>query len=431
MEVYIDDMITKSVYASDHAGHLRDTFNILRTHQMRLNIEKCAFKSPSIIKEVQSLAGQIAALSRFISKATDWCKPFLKALKAGKKLQWTAECEEAFQKLKEYLFNLLLLAKLKPREVLLLYLTVSEHATSSLLLIEDKDGVQRFIYYTSRAMAHTIAVVTNLPLRQIFQKLDIFGRLLRWSLALSEFDIIFKPRSAIKARTIADFITEFANDSGGEEILGYPSETTPAIEEEHAWKIYNDGSSNSHGSGVGVIIINPGEVKPCYALQFGFKASNNEAEYEAIIARLRMSKALGAKMVRIKSDSQFVVSQINSEYQANEENMKGYLGRTRELISQFAEVKMEKVPQLENFEADNLAKMASFCTTQSVGPITIEYIPTLNVNLPKLEEVGSITAGVPWMQLIIRYLKSGDLPSDKSKVRRLKYKAAQYCLIDD
>ena len=279
--------------------------------------------------------------------------------------------------------------------------------------------------------AHTIAVVTNLPLRQIFQKLDIFGRLLRWSLALSEFDIIFKPRSAIKARTIADFITEFANDSGGEEILGYPSETTPAIEEEHAWKIYNDGSSNSHGSGVGVIIINPGEVKPCYALQFGFKASNNEAEYEAIIARLRMSKALGAKMVRIKSDSQFVVSQINSEYQANEENMKGYLGRTRELISQFAEVKMEKVPQLENFEADNLAKMASFCTTQSVGPITIEYIPTLNVNLPKLEEVGSITAGVPWMQLIIRYLKSGDLPSDKSKVRRLKYKAAQYCLIDD
>ena len=111
-------------------------------------------KSPSIIKEVQSLAGQIAALSRFISKATDWCKPFLKALKAGKKLQWTAECEEAFQKLKEYLFNLLLLAKLKPREVLLLYLTVSEHATSSLLLIEDKDGVQRFIYYTSRAMVN-------------------------------------------------------------------------------------------------------------------------------------------------------------------------------------------------------------------------------------------------------------------------------------
>ena len=127
MEVYIDDMITKSVYASDHTGHLGDTFNILRKHQMHLNLDKCAFvltsgkflgfmvqqrgieanhdkiwavlgrKSPSTIKEVQSLAGRITALSRFISKATDWCKPFFKALKEGKKLQWTTECEEAFK----------------------------------------------------------------------------------------------------------------------------------------------------------------------------------------------------------------------------------------------------------------------------------------------------------------------------------------------
>ena len=116
---------------------------------------------------------------------------------------------------------------------------------------------------------------------------------------MSEFDIIFKPRSAIKAQTIADFIAEFANDSGGEEILGYPGEITSAIEEEHVWEIYVDGSSNLHGSGAGVIIIDPDKVKLCYALQFGFKASNNEAEYEAMIAGLRMSKALGAKKVHI------------------------------------------------------------------------------------------------------------------------------------
>ena len=105
-----------------------------------------------------------------------------------------------------------------------------------------------------------------------------------------------------------------------------------------------DGSSNSYGSGVGVIIINPEKVKLCYAFQFGFKASNNEAEYEVMIAGLRMSKVLGAKRVHIKSDSQLVVGQINSEYQAKEENIKGYLGRIRELISQFAKVKVERVP---------------------------------------------------------------------------------------
>lgn len=116
MEVYIDDMITKSVYDGDHAGHI-STFDVLRKHQMHLNPEKCAFevtsgkflgfivqqrgieanldkigailvmKSPSTIKEVQSLVGRVAALSRFISKATDRCKPFFKTLKAGKKLQ--------------------------------------------------------------------------------------------------------------------------------------------------------------------------------------------------------------------------------------------------------------------------------------------------------------------------------------------------------
>ncbi|XP_024039539.1 uncharacterized protein LOC112098145 [Citrus clementina] len=350
--------------------------------------------------------------------------------------------------------------KPEPGEVLLLYFAVSEHATNSVLLREDDNGVQRPIYYTSKAMvnaekryptseniilalvvsaqklrlyfqAHTIAVVTNLSLRQILQKLDMSGRILRWSLELSEFDIIFKPRSAIKAQVIADFIAEFANDSSGEGDLRYLSNTPSTDEGEQVWKIYVDGSSNSHGSGAGVIIIDPNKVKICYALQFGFKASNNEAEYEAIIAGLRMSKALGAKMVHIKSDSQLVVSQITAQYQAKEENMKGYLEKTRELMSQFYEVKVERVPRLENSEADTLAKMASLGVAQSSGPITTEHIPAPSFGLPELLEVESLSNEVLWMESIIRYLKDGDLPSDKSEARRLKYKAARYCLIQD
>lgn len=179
----------------------------------------------------------------------------------GNPAQWTPDCEEAFQELKGYLVNAPLLAKPEPREVLLLYIAISEHATSSVLLREDDNGVQRPIYYTSKAMvdvekryptskkivlalvvsarklrpyfqAHTIAVVTNLPLRQILQKLDMSGRLLRWSLELSKFDIIFKPRSAIKAQAVADFIAEFANDSSGEGDLRYMLDTPPTDEEE-------------------------------------------------------------------------------------------------------------------------------------------------------------------------------------------------------
>lgn len=144
-----------------------------------------------------------------------------------------------------------------------------------------------------------------------------------------------------------------------------------------------------------------------------------------------MSKVLGANRVHIKSDSELVVSQITSEYQAKDEDMKGYLGRTRELVSQFSEVKVEMVPQIKMCEADNLSKMASFGATQSAGPITTEYIPTPSVNLPELVEVGSMTAEVPWMKPIIKYLKNGDLHSDKSETRRLRYKGVQYCLIQD
>ena len=64
--------------------------------------------------------------------------------------------------------------------------------------------------------------------------------------------------------------------------------------------------------------------------------------------------------------------------------------------------------------------MASFGATQSVGLITAEYVPTPSVNLLEPEEIGSIIAGVPWMQPIIGYLRSGDLPSNKNEARKLK-----------
>ena len=70
-------------------------------------------------------------------------------------------------------------------------------------------------------------------------------------------------------------------------------------------------------------------MKICYALQFGFKTLNNEVEYEAILVGLRMSKALKVKRVHVKSDSQLVVSEITAQYQMKEENMKGYLRKTR------------------------------------------------------------------------------------------------------
>ena len=131
MEVYIDDMLVKSTTTELHIAHLSEVFQILREYNMKLNPAKCAFgvstgkflgfivnnrgivanpdkikavldmPSPSGIKKVQRLTGRIAALSRFVSRASDKCQPFFQVLK--KAFQWDTKCEEAFSALKTYL----------------------------------------------------------------------------------------------------------------------------------------------------------------------------------------------------------------------------------------------------------------------------------------------------------------------------------------
>ena len=124
VEVYVDNMLVKSLDEGKHLDDLQETFNTLRRYNMKLNPSKCAFgvasgkflgfmvshrgieanpekikeildmQPPQSIKEVQFLTGRVAALNRFVSKATDKCLPFFKVLK--KALEWTDECQRAF-----------------------------------------------------------------------------------------------------------------------------------------------------------------------------------------------------------------------------------------------------------------------------------------------------------------------------------------------
>ena len=179
IEVYVDDMLVKSLDEERHLDDLQETFNTLRRHQMKLNPKKCAFgvssgkflgfmvsqrgieanpdksqaildmEPPKNIKEVQSLTGRVAALNRFVSKATDKCLPFFKILR--KAFEWTDECQKAFQDLKVYLTTTLLLSPSIPGEELYLYLAVSLRAVS-LALIREEGKVQKPVYYTSRTL---------------------------------------------------------------------------------------------------------------------------------------------------------------------------------------------------------------------------------------------------------------------------------------
>ena len=104
---------------------------------------------PRNVKEVQSLNGKIAALNRFVSRATDKCLPFFRTLK--KSFEWTAECQQAFEELKAYLSSPPLLSPSQPGEELFLYLAISPAAVSA-ALVREEEKVQRPVYYASRAL---------------------------------------------------------------------------------------------------------------------------------------------------------------------------------------------------------------------------------------------------------------------------------------
>ena len=267
MEVYTDDMLVKSTTAELHITHLSEAFQILREYNMKLNPAKCAFgvsarkflgfivnnrgieanpdkikvvldmPPPSSIKEVQCLTGRIAALSRFVSRASDKCQPFFQVLK--KAFQWDTNCEEAFSALKMYLSSPPILVSPSKGELLTLYLAVSDFSTSVVLVI-DKDRVQHPVYYCSRALrgaeeryprmeklilalvtttrklcpyfqAHTIEIPTEYPMKQVLHKPETSGRLMKWAIELSEFDIRYKPKTTIKGQVLADFVMEFTS----------------------------------------------------------------------------------------------------------------------------------------------------------------------------------------------------------------------------
>ena len=115
--------------------------------------------------------------------------------------------------------------------------------------------------------AHTIEVPTEYPMKQILHKPETLGRLIKWAIELSEFDIRYKPRTAVKGQILADFIMEFT--------LAQSTKATQLAPDLPIWRLSIDGAANAQGSGAGLILTSLDGIDKEYALRFGFKASNN------------------------------------------------------------------------------------------------------------------------------------------------------------
>ena len=179
-------------------------------------------------------------------------------------------------------------------------------------------------------------------------KLEVAGRMVQWAIELSQFDIEYHPRTAIKAQALADFIAKFT----------LPKVDNPTNETKQ-WTIQTDSSLAQKRRGVGIIIVTPDGEMLKYGVRLKFPTTNNEAEYEGILTRLRLEKALRAKNLFIQSDSKLVIGQIKEEYEAKEERMQKYLKLMKHLAQKFDKLEFVQIPRGQNMAADEIAKMAS------------------------------------------------------------------------
>ena len=224
--------------------------------------------------------------------------------------------------------------------------------------------------------SYSIHVLTNYQLRQVLQKPDASGHLLKWVIKLSQFDIKFMPRPTIKGQALADFIDEFTTpeDKRPEEA---PTITTAKVPN---WGLYMDGSSNEGGLETGLILVSLEGHRMNCALRFGFKASNNETEYEALIARLNLAKEMKVESLEIYSDSQLIVCQVTNKYQTRGEKMVAYLQKAKDLLSTFSSYTIQQVLRAQNAQVDALAWLASTKDAELLEVIPIEFLNELSVH---------------------------------------------------
>ncbi|GKE18601.1 reverse transcriptase domain-containing protein, partial [Tanacetum coccineum] len=210
--------------------------------------------------------------------------------------------------MKKSIAELPMMAAPQENEELIIYLAAAKEVISAVLMTE-RDEKQIPIYFVSRALrgpeinytlmeklvlalvsaskqlkryfrAHTFIVITDQPIKQMLSNPEVIGRLLKWNFELGEHDIQYRPRTSVKGQILSDFIVERPEDNSEDTLM------EDAKELPDPWTLFTDGSSSAYGSGARLILTNPAGMKFTYALRFRFDATNNEAEYKALIARL-------------------------------------------------------------------------------------------------------------------------------------------------
>ncbi|GJR18725.1 reverse transcriptase domain-containing protein [Tanacetum coccineum] len=145
--------------------------------------------------------------------------------------------------------------------------------------------------------AHPNIVIMDQPIQRVLSRLKVAGRLQKLSIELGEYAIHYRPKVSVKGKILLDFIVEWTEEESLDTLMEVDEELPDP------WILFTDRSSCIDGSGVGLILTNPKGTEFTYTLRFRFDATNNEAEYKALIAGLQIAEQMGVKNLQANVDS--------------------------------------------------------------------------------------------------------------------------------
>ncbi|XP_070046362.1 uncharacterized protein [Nicotiana tomentosiformis] len=267
------------------------------------------------------------------------------------------------------------------------------------------------------------------PLKYIFQKPMPTGKLAKWKILLSEFDIVYVTQKAVKGQALAYHLAENLVDGEYEPLKMYfPDEEVSFVGEDitetyDGWRMFFDEEENFKGVGIEAFLVSEtGQHYPVSA-KLTFPCTNNMAKYEACILGLKLAIDMNVQKLLVIRDSDLLVHQVLGEWATKNTKILPYLNCVQELIKRFTKIEFTHVPGIQNEFADTLATLSSII--QHPDKNFIDSIPIGTHKHPAycdhVEEEGD---GNLWFHDIKKYLAKGEYPehstyTQKRTLRRL------------